>query len=89
MKVAYQASLEQKKAARTKAVERIIVTVDEIPLDGDEKSQDRMTRAMTILEAGESTLWMCADNVPRSVTKEQFKLALRAAGEAQTALWFI
>jgi hypothetical protein len=89
MKVAYQASPQQKKTARTKAVERIIVTVEGIPFDGDEVSQTRLTRAAMILSDGESTLWMCADNVPRMVSKEQFVQALRLAGEEQTRLWFL
>jgi len=89
MKVAYQASPEQKKTARTKSVERIIVEVDGIPFDGDEISQTRLTRAALILADGESTYWMCADNVPRLVSKEQFVQALRLAGEEQTRLWFM
>jgi len=89
MKVAYQASPQQKKAARAKAVERIIVKVDGIPLDGDEESQTRMTRAALVLGETESTLWMCADNHPRPITKEQFVQAVRLAGEEQTRLWFL
>jgi hypothetical protein len=89
MKVAYQASPQQKKAARAKAVERIIVEVDGIPLDGDEESQGRITRAALALNTEESTQWMCADNQPRLVTKEQFVRALRLAGEEQTRLWFL
>ena len=88
MKVVYQASPQQKKAARTKAVERIIVTVEGIPFDGDEESQTRMTRAALVLGETESTLWMCADNQPRMITKEQFIQAVRLAGEEQTRLWF-
>lgn len=69
-------------------VERIMVEVDGIPFDGDEKSQERMARAILTLEEGEVTDWGCADNVARPVSREQLRQALRLAGEAQTRLWF-
>jgi hypothetical protein len=89
MKILYQGTIEQKKKVRSRKVERIIVEVDGIPFDGDETSQGRMTRAVLVLDPLEATLWMCADNVPRVVTREQFRQALRLAGEAQTQVWFL
>ena len=89
MKILYQGTIEQKKKVRSQKVERIIVEVDGIPLDGDEISQGRMTRAVLVLDELEATPWMCADNVSRQVTREQFRQALRLAGEAQTQVWFL
>lgn len=84
-----RASRDERKRRRAEAVARIVVTVEGLPLDGDEQSQERMARALLALEPGESTLWACADNVPRLVTREQFRLALRLAGEEQARLWFL
>jgi hypothetical protein len=84
-----QASREAKKKRRDELVKEIIVTVDGIPFDGDELSQERMARAIIVLNPLEVTYWNCEDNVVREVTREQLSTALRLAGEAQTNLWFI
>lgn len=89
MLIEVKANREEKKMYRAKMVAQIVVEVDGIPLDGDEQSQERMARALLALEPGESTLWACADNVPRLVTREQFRQALRLAGEEQARLWFL
>lgn len=89
MLIEIKASRDEKKRRRADAVARIVVTVDGIPLDGDEQSQERMVRALLALEDGESTVWACADNVPRPVSREQFRAALRLAGEEQARLWFL
>ena len=88
MIVNHKASRERKKEIRSDNVRRIVVTVDGIDLDGDEDSQNRMTRAITGLEDNEQIPWMCADNVVRQLTKEQLRTALRAAGAIQTEHWF-
>jgi hypothetical protein len=77
------------KEDRTEAVERIIVEVEGMMFDGDEESQSRMSRAIVSLNPGEVTLWKLADNTAANVTREQLQAALRAAGAAQTALWFV
>lgn len=89
MLIEVKANREEKKMYRAKMVAQIVVEVDGIPLDGDEQSQERMARALLALNEGESTVWACADNVPRPVSREQFRQALRLAGEEQARLWFI
>jgi hypothetical protein len=70
-------------------VDAIVVEVDGKLFDGDEKSQDRMTRAISVLKEGESTLWVLADNQPTMVTKDELIEALRLAGAKQTEVWIM
>jgi hypothetical protein len=46
--------MAQAKSARSAIVSNIIVEVDGMQFDGDESSQDRMTRAIVALDAGET-----------------------------------
>ncbi|WP_419536179.1 DUF4376 domain-containing protein [Endozoicomonas sp.] len=76
------------KASRPGAVNNIKVTIDGMTFDGDETSQTRMARAITASSSDtETTLWVLADDSKATVTIEQLKRALRAAGEEQTRLW--
>lgn len=86
--------LAQAKAERADAVSRITVTVDGMVFDGDETSQERMSRTITAAVAtGEdmsaTTTWVLADNTIAQPSIQQLAQALRAAGEKQTALWTI
>lgn len=75
------------KAQRQTLVDNIKVTVGDKTFDGDETSQTRMARAITVLLEGETVLWVLADNTSVQVTKEELIEALRLAGEEQTRLW--
>lgn len=75
------------KADRQAQVDAITVTVDDMVFDGDETSQTRMSRAVVVLQEGETTLWVLADNSPAQVSRGQLKEALRLAGIRQTELW--
>lgn len=82
------------KAERADAVRKITVTVDDMTFDGDETSQERMSRTITAAVAtGEdmraTTPWVLADNTVAQVSIKQLAQALRAAGEQQTALWTV
>ena len=62
--------------------------------DGDEVSQERMSRTITAAVAtGEdmsaTTTWVLADNTIAQPSIQQLAQALRAAGEQQTALWTV
>ena len=62
--------------------------------DGDETSQERMSRTITAaLATGEdmsaTTTWVLADNTVAQVSITQLAQALRAAGEQQTKLWTV
>lgn len=82
-----EAEMKKAKEQRAEYVSKIIVTVDDLPFDGDETSQDRMARSCVALNEGETVQWVLADNTIAQVTKEQLRQALRLAGEAQTAIW--
>lgn len=80
--------LAQAKAARATEVDAIVVTtISGKTFDGNEQAQERMSRAITALDPGETTLWVLADNTPATVTRDELREALRLAGEAQTAIW--
>ena len=81
------AELTKAKAERAEYVSKIVVEVDGMLFDGDEKSQDRMTRSIIALDLGEKVQWVLADNTIKMVTRAQLRKALRKAGEAQTAIW--
>ena len=57
--------------------------------DGDEKSQDRMVRAIQIASiTGQTTTnWKLADNSIVMVTLEELKEALTLAGQEMSELW--
>lgn len=76
-----------KKEARTYETSKIIVEIDGFTLDGDEQSQERMSRAYTMLSDTESKEWKDANNAFVSIPKEIFKKAVTAAGMKQTELW--
>ena len=71
----------QWKAERQAAVDAITVTVDNMVFDGDETSQGRMLRAITVaVSEDEQTQWILADNTVAMVSAAQLKVALRIAG---------
>jgi hypothetical protein len=80
------------KLERTLLVSRIKVTTSTGKVfDGDETSQNRMNRAITVLrETGQpSAPWTLADNTEADVTLAEFIEALALAGAAQSALWVL
>lgn len=81
--------LAEAKAERAKSVAAIKVEVDGMIFDGDEESQQRLTRAIQVAEITglESTQWVLADNTVATVTVAQAKQALAKAMLAQGELW--
>lgn len=78
------------KRERDEAVSKIVVTTQSgKAFDGDEASQTRMSRAIIAMDDGDVTLWRLADNTEADVAKAELREALRLAGAAQSALWFI
>ncbi|AMO56631.1 DUF4376 domain-containing protein [Endozoicomonas montiporae] len=83
-----QHDIREWKIQRTVNVANIVVTVDGMPFDGDEISQQRMTRVITVAESDTDTMtWVLADNVVKTVTVAQLKQALMLAGQEQARLW--
>lgn len=83
-----QIAYEQWKQERQQAVDAITVEVDGLIFDGDELSQNRMTRAATLAQSPEETVsWILADNSVATVTADQLRRAAREAGRVQETLW--
>ena len=84
---------EELKAQRDAAVAAIqVTTAAGNTFDGDETSQDRMTRAVVALGAApaDTTVnWVLADNRVLYATKAELTEALMLAGAAQAAIWVI
>lgn len=80
--------LSAAKAVRQSEVDAIVViTAAGRSFDGDERSQERMSRALAALDDGESVTWVLHDNAVASIGKAELREALRLAGAAQTAIW--
>lgn len=80
--------VKEAKESREEEVNRITVTTSlGNVFDGDEKSQDRMSRAITTLLPSETTTWVLSNNTPQEVTREELQEALRLAGAEQTRIW--
>ncbi|MGS3142211.1 DUF4376 domain-containing protein [Aeromonas sanarellii] len=76
------------KAEREERVRAIVVEVDGLRFDGDEDSQNRMTRAVAAADLmTETTEWTLADNTIAMVSVQALKTACRLAGEEQTRIW--
>jgi hypothetical protein len=76
-----------RKIQRAKDIKAIVVTVGEYEFDGDEDSQTRMTRAIAIMEVGETLPWTLASNEVVLVDVTTLRSALRLAGLKQAELW--
>ena len=77
-------------AQRENSVSKIAVTTTfGKTFDGDEKSQDRMLRAINIaVIAGQTeTEWKLADNTIVMVTLDELKEALTLAGQEMSRIW--
>lgn len=80
--------IQEAKDLRQAEVDAIVVTTTSGKMfDGDEQSQDRMSRAINALNPEETTSWVLSDNTPTLVTREELQEALRLAGAAQTTIW--
>lgn len=89
---AAEVAMTEAKTERTDAVSKITVEVDGLVFDGNETSQDRMTRAITMytssgLPPDTTTEWVLADNTVANVTVNQLAKALLLAGQKQSELW--
>jgi hypothetical protein len=83
---------EAAKQARAIAVDNIkVTTAAGHTFDGDETSQTRMARAITVLSTGyaASVPWVLADNTVIQADVAELTEALAKAGAAQAALWVI
>ena len=77
------------KANRTILVENIEVEYNGVVYQGDETSQDRMSRAINGLPDDTTTIsWKAKDNSSQELTRLDLKEILFLAGQEQTRIWF-
>lgn len=76
------------KANRKFLVSEIEVEYDGNIYQGDETSQDRMSRALNGLPDDGSIYWRTKDNSKVSLTKVDLRQILYLAGQKQTEIWF-
>lgn len=76
------------KANRELLVSQIEVEYNGYIFQGDETSQDRMSRALAVLPDDMNTTWRTSDNQNVSISKDDLKEILFLAGQEQTRIWF-
>lgn len=81
--------LLQIKNNRTTLVENIEVEYNGVVYQGDETSQDRMSRAVNGLPNDTTTIsWKAKDNSSQELNRLDLKEILFLAGQEQTRIWF-
>lgn len=76
------------KVKRQESIDNIEVTYNSIIYQGDEKSQDRMSRAINGLTNDTDTIdWVAKDNSIHPLTKIDLKNVLGLAGAEQSRIW--
>ena len=75
------------KAIRQNLVDNIEVTYNDVVYQGDEKSQDRMSRAIVGMDDDDTIEWTAKDNSKVTLLKSDLKQILRLAGIEQTKVW--
>ncbi|TMP46409.1 hypothetical protein CWB96_19195 [Pseudoalteromonas citrea] len=75
------------KASRARKVAQQTVIVEGMEFDADELSQQRMARALLLMNETQTTMWVLANNEVVQVNKKQLFEACKQAGEQQSALW--
>lgn len=75
------------KNNRQNIVENIEVTYNNVVYQGDEKSQDRMSRAIVGMDDDDTIEWTAKDNSKVVLLRSDLKQILRLAGIEQTKVW--
>lgn len=81
-------TVDELKIVRAELVNNIKVTTSSGRVfDGDEISQDRMDRAISIMNDTDEIQWILADNTPVFVTKAELQEAKLLSGLEQLSIW--
>lgn len=84
----YQQALSEWKRNRQQLVDNILVEYNGVTYQGDEKSQDRMSRAINGLPDDVTTVpWIAYDNSVHQLNKADLKQILFLAGVQQSTIW--
>lgn len=83
-----QMDMMQAKMSRASKIDAITVTTSNgNTFDGDERSQDRMARAVAAMEDTDTMPWVLADNSVVKVVKSELREALRLSGSKMAEIW--
>lgn len=77
----------QWKAERQLKVDNIEVELNGVIYQGDETSQTRIARAVSVMEDTDTTMWVAKDNSVNELSKADLKYILKEAGIKQTLVW--
>ena len=77
----------QWKAERQSKVDNIEVELNGVIYQGDETSQTRIARAVSVMEDTDTTMWVAKDNSVNELPKADLKYILKEAGIKQTLIW--
>lgn len=75
------------KTERQNKVDNLEITHNDIIYQGDETSQTRMSRAISIMNDTETTEWVAKDNSIQILNKSDLSDILKEAGIRQTQIW--
>ena len=75
------------KAERQSKVDNIEVELNGVIYQGDETSQTRIARAVSVMEDTDTVIWVAKDNSENELSKADLKYILREAGTKQTLIW--
>lgn len=78
---------ESWKAERQSKVDNIEVELNGVIYQGDETSQTRIARAVSVMEDTDTTMWVAKDNSVNELSKADLKYILKEAGIKQTLIW--
>ena len=82
--------LQRAKQVREHLVSELtVITSNGKVFDGDENSQNRMSRAIIGMSDTDSIKWVLADDSISDVTKSELVEALYLSGQKQSELWVI
>lgn len=76
------------KVVRAEMVNNIVVSYNDVEYQGDEVSQDRLSRAINGLPEDKTIEWKAKDNSKQLLTKDDLRQILYLAGQEQTRIWF-
>lgn len=83
-----QGEISKWKSERDIKVQNIEVTYKDVVYQGDEKSQDRMSRHINALPNTEvTTMWVAKDNSVQILNKEDLQNILLLAGAEMSKIW--
>lgn len=75
------------KTERQNKVDNLEITHNDIIYQGDETSQIRMSRAISVMNDTETTEWVAKDNSIQILNKSDLSDILKEAGIRQTQIW--